>query len=174
MTGFEYATAALMIGSGMGDEGTECIRNVRARYDGEKRNPWDEAECGHHYARAMASWSSVVALSGFDYDGQNGAVVALPPSFGDQFRSFWSNGTGWGVFSYARDGSTTRFELEVMIGTITCRSCQIHGYGGTTLATREGSRISATIHSAGDTTTFLFNEPLVLREGETLRLEVRS
>jgi len=61
-----------------------------------------------------------------------------------------------------------------MIGTITCRSCQIHGYGGTTLATREGSRISATIHSAGDTTTFLFNEPLVLREGETLRLEVRS
>jgi len=79
MTGFEYATAALMIGSGMRDESTECIRNVRARYDGEKRNPWDEAECGHHYARAMASWSSVVALSGFDYDGQNSAIVVLPP-----------------------------------------------------------------------------------------------
>ena len=51
-------------------EGVECIGNIRARYDGEKRNPWDEAECGHHYARAMAAWSGVLALSGFRYHGR--------------------------------------------------------------------------------------------------------
>ena len=29
----------------------------------------EEAECGHHYARAMASWAAVLALSGFRYHG---------------------------------------------------------------------------------------------------------
>ena len=47
--------------------GAAVIRAIRARYDGRKRNPFDEAECGHHYARAMASWAAVLALSGFHY-----------------------------------------------------------------------------------------------------------
>ena len=55
-----------MIFAGMVNEGVECITNVRHRYDGERRNPWDEAECGHHYARAMSAWSGIIALSGFN------------------------------------------------------------------------------------------------------------
>ena len=43
-------------------EGVETFENSRRRYDGERRNPWDEAECGHHYARAMSAWSGVLAL----------------------------------------------------------------------------------------------------------------
>ena len=78
MAGFEHSTAALMIYSGTVDEGVECIGNIRARYDGEKRNPWHEAECGHHYARAMAAWTAVVALSGFAYDGLTAHVTAVP------------------------------------------------------------------------------------------------
>jgi uncharacterized protein (DUF608 family) len=174
MTGFEHATAALMIASGMVNEGIECIGNIRARYDGEKRNPWDEAECGHHYARAMASWSSVVLLSGFDYDGRHGAIKALPPSYNGSFRSFWSNGTGWGVFSCKRDGAATHFDLQVMTGTLACRSCQIHGSGTTTVATRGGARLPHSTHSAAATTTFRLDEPLVLREGDILQLEVRG
>ena len=54
-----------MIFAGMVSEGVECVANIRARYDGERRNPWDEAECGSHYARAMAAWTVVLALSGF-------------------------------------------------------------------------------------------------------------
>ncbi len=101
MTGFEHSTAALMIYSGMVKEGVECIGNIRARYDGEKRNPWDEAECGHHYARAMASWTSLVATSGFHYDGETGHVVAVPAIDHTSFQSFWSTGTGWGTFAYS-------------------------------------------------------------------------
>jgi non-lysosomal glucosylceramidase len=56
-TGQEYLVAALMMNWGMVKEGVECVENIRARFDGEKRNPWDEPECGHHYARAMSSWS---------------------------------------------------------------------------------------------------------------------
>ena len=43
MTGFEYSTAAHMLYANMEPQGIECIRNIRNRYDGEKRNPWDEA-----------------------------------------------------------------------------------------------------------------------------------
>jgi hypothetical protein len=46
-----------------------AIPPVRRRCDGERRNPWDEDECGQHYARAMAPWSGIIALSGFRYDG---------------------------------------------------------------------------------------------------------
>ena len=72
MTGFEYSTAAHMLYAGLIREGIECIADIRARYDGLKRNPWDEAECGHHYARAMAAWSGVLALSGFRYHAPKG------------------------------------------------------------------------------------------------------
>ena len=56
MTGFEYTAATGLLQVGAADEGLEIIRSIRDRYDGGKRNPFDEAECGHHYARAMASW----------------------------------------------------------------------------------------------------------------------
>src|SRR6185312_893520 len=54
-TGIEYQVAAHMIYEGLVSEGLEIVKAVRDRYDGEKRNPWDEVECGHHYARAMSS-----------------------------------------------------------------------------------------------------------------------
>ena len=49
-----------------------------ARFDGERRNPWDEPECGHHYARAMSAWSPLVALSGFGFLAVDGAVTVRP------------------------------------------------------------------------------------------------
>ena len=113
-TGLEHATAALMIYAGMADRATESIANIRRRYDGVRRNPWDEAECGHHYARAMASWSSVLAWSGFRYSGSSKHVTALPRSKVSNFRSFWSAGTGWGVFTLA----ARRFELHVDEGLL--------------------------------------------------------
>ena len=67
MTGFEYCAAVGMIYEGMTDEALTCIRSIRDRFDGAKRNPFSEPECGHHYARSMASWASVIALSGFHY-----------------------------------------------------------------------------------------------------------
>lgn len=174
MTGFEHAAAALMIYSGKVEQGVECIRNVRARYDGEKRNPWDEAECGYHYARAMASWSGVVGISGFDYDGRNAAVTVIPRIPHGKFKCFWSNGTGWGNFSYATANNATNFELQVIGGRLTCRSCRISGSGKASLAQFGGRQLSHTVEPAPDGSIFRFSEPLVLGEGATLRLELRA
>ncbi len=98
MTGFEYTAATHMLFEGMLSEGEECIASIRKRYDGERRNAWDEAECGHHYARAMAAWSGILALSGFRYNGGIQSFSVFPKSDSPDFRCIWFSGTGWGVF----------------------------------------------------------------------------
>ena len=81
-----------MIYEGMNKEANDVITDVRNRYDGYKRNPFNEEECGNHYARAMASWSAIVALSGFNYSGvtKTFSITAKPGNY------FWSNGRAWG------------------------------------------------------------------------------
>ena len=128
-TGQEYLVAALMMNWGMVQEGIQCVENIRARYDGEKRNPWDEPECGHHYARAMSSWSTFVAMSGFHYDGPSASVVALPKIQSDRFQCFWATGTGWGTYSLHRQNGSTRFAMKVLMGILPCRSCEFAAVG---------------------------------------------
>lgn len=95
-TGIEYQVAAGLIYSGHTDEGLTLVKAVRDRYRGFDRNPWDELECGHHYARAMASWAVLLALSGYRYDGVEHFMSFAPRINRQDFSSFWSCGTGWG------------------------------------------------------------------------------
>lgn len=118
MTGFEYAAATLMIFRGMVAQGLELIENIRRRYDGERRNPWDEAECGHHYARAMASWAPILAISGFQYSAVSNDLTFLPKLGANPFRSFWCTPTAWGVFSESDSKRRVRTELKVLEGQI--------------------------------------------------------
>ena len=114
MTGFEYAAAIGMLYEGQTENGLRCIRNIRDRYDGRKRSPFDEAECGHHYARAMASWAAVLALSGFNYSG-----VEKSMTFANQDGTFfWSNGYAWGSCSLKTMGKNTQVELSVLGGEL--------------------------------------------------------
>ena len=57
MTGFEYQAAVLLLDYGFRKEGHEMAKAVRDRHDGRYRNPFNEPECGHYYARAMAAWA---------------------------------------------------------------------------------------------------------------------
>jgi non-lysosomal glucosylceramidase len=173
MTGFEYSAAVLMMNWGMVEEGLECVRNIRHRYDGEKRNPWDEAECGHHYARAMSAWSAVLALSGFKYDGTAHSVVAVPLVSKNDFRCFWSTGTGWGTFSHKfRPDGHTRFTLRVLAGKLRCRSVEINGTGTRFMAKRNGSAQSNTVVQRGGRSIFELKEMPALAENDELTLEV--
>jgi len=172
MTGFEHSTAAHMIYAGMVREGLECIRKVRRRYDGERRNPWDEAECGHHYARAMAAWSGLVGLSGFEYDGPAESVVAVPRWPEPNFRCFWSSATGWGTFSVSRLEKSTRVALDVDQGSLACRSCTVQAEAGKTTAALNGRTLAHRVHVNGDRSVFEFAERVPLKAGDRLELAV--
>jgi uncharacterized protein (DUF608 family) len=169
-TGSEYSAAILMLYHGMAREGVECISSIRSRYDGEKRNPWDEAECGHHYARAMSAWSGVVALSGFQYDGRSASVEALPRISVPNFRCFWSTGTGWGVFSLTNSG----LRIQVLKGQLACRAVSFRGAGGRSSATLGNQSIAHRVSVSNGIARLEFDHPLTIAEHGELRLEVRS
>ena len=97
MNGFEYQAAIHMIQEGLVEEGMEIIKAVRDRYDGERRNPWNEFECGSNYARSMASYAILNAYSGFEFDMVKNMVGFAPIVDGD-FKCFWSLDSGWGTF----------------------------------------------------------------------------
>jgi uncharacterized protein (DUF608 family) len=173
-TGQEYLVAALMMNWGMVKEGVECVENVRARFDGEKRNPWDEPECGHHYARAMSSWSTIVALSGFLYDGAAAAVVAVPRISRDRFECFWATGTGWGTFSLRSQNDGALLAIEVLKGTLACRSCEIAA-GGTAASVEVGGRtIENRVERRGDRMVVMLGETLRLGAKDEIRIAVRG
>jgi hypothetical protein len=114
MTGFEYTAGAGMLYEGMEDEGKAVIKNIRNRYDGSKRNPFDEAECGHHYARAMASWASIIAESGFGYSAVDKSIqfTDKPGTY------FWSNGTSWGTCTIENQEGKNKVTFKVLSGNI--------------------------------------------------------
>lgn len=121
MTGFEYAAAVGMIYEGMEEDGLKVISNIRARYNGAKRSPFNEAEAGHHYARAMASWASVIALSGFQYSAIDKSIqfTSKPGTY------FWSNGYAWGTCEVNETGA----KLQVLFGEISISQFQLAGKG---------------------------------------------
>ena len=78
----------------------------------------NEFECGNHYARAMASWSLLLALSGFRYSAPAGRISFAPVINADNFRSFFSTGSGWGSFAQSHDNSSFTATLELRFGAV--------------------------------------------------------
>lgn len=125
MTGFEYTAAIGMLYEGQTRAGLRHIAEVRARYDGRRRNPFDEAECGHHYARAMVAWAALLAWSGFHYGAVTGTMA-----FADRAgRHFWSTGWAWGTCRVRPGRRSTAIELQVLGGRVALEGLAL-GAGG--------------------------------------------
>lgn len=123
-TGIEYQVATHLVYEGLVDEALEIVRTVRARHDGERRNPWNEAECGNHYARSLAAWGLVVALSGAQANNARGELGFAPAVAGD-FASVFSSGTAWGTVRIA-GGSV---ELTVLGGRLDASTVSVRPFG---------------------------------------------
>ena len=119
-TGIEYQVAGHLMMLGCVDEGIEIVRVCRDRYDGSIRNPFNEYECGHWYARAMASYGLFQALSGARYDAVE-KVLHLHPNVQGDFTSFLSTATGYGLVGI-RKGEAF---IEVVAGSIPVERIEI-------------------------------------------------
>lgn len=130
MTGFEYQVAEHMIYEGMVDEGLELITAIRDRYDGAKRNPWNEIECGSNYARSMASFALIPVFSRFEYDMSRGALGFNPiRKSGEQFKSFFSVAEGYGNIS----ANDNEFKITLVAGSLTLKELHLPSFEGKTV-----------------------------------------
>jgi len=93
-TGIEYQVASHLMMNGEVDKALDIVRACRKRYDGRVRNPFDEYECGHWYARAMSSYGMIQGLTGVRYDAVTRELF-IDSKIGD-FTGFISTEAGFG------------------------------------------------------------------------------
>ncbi len=116
MTGFEYAFAGLLFSRGKLQNGERVVEAVRNRFDGKKRNPFNEFELGSNYARSMASYALVPILSGFRFDLPHSHIGFAP--YKQNFRSIWSVDGAWGEFVCCKMSVV----LKIVEGEVTLES----------------------------------------------------
>ncbi|MEM3047525.1 MAG: GH116 family glycosyl hydrolase, partial [Candidatus Bathyarchaeia archaeon] len=167
MCGFEYAVACLMIQEGLLDEGLEIVKAVRERFDGERRNPWNEFECGSNYARSMASYALLLALSGFRYNLVNGTIGFNPPRLDDgSFKCFWSLGTGWGTF----EATPERFFIRVHYGQLGVKKIELPLFKGRRVKSVSVGGSSLPFEEREGTITLA--KPALVKRGEELQVSL--
>ena len=124
-TGIEYAFAALLAYRGKVDKALKVVKAVRERYNGVKWNPFDEVECGHHYARAMSSYALLLALSGFSADMPNKKLTFAPKINKENFKTFFSVDSGWGLYSQKKVKGKWEVQIDVRYGKINIKSLKL-------------------------------------------------
>ena len=135
MSGFEYSMAATLIQYGLVNEGISVIQAIANRYDGRLRStgevhmannstvfgcgsPFGEDECGDFYGRALSSWSALLALQGFMYDGPKQVITFKPIWQPESHKSFFSASEGWGLFTQTQSKSSQKSVIAVKYGSV--------------------------------------------------------
>lgn len=161
-TGVEYEAAVNMIRAGLVNEGLKVVETVRDRYRGYNRNPWGEIESGMYYARSLASWAVLPALSGFEYDGVNKSIRFSPVMNKNDFRTFWITGDAWGNFE-ENDHSAS---LRVDFGSLTLSEIQLPDHNVSSVR-KNDEDISFETRPTG---VIQFNNELILQKDESIKI----
>lgn len=143
MTGFEWMFSAALASQGFTQKSLTAANAIRDRFDGQKRNPYNEFECGSNYARSMASYGLLLALSGFRYD-RNAGMLGFSPKLPGVFQSFWALGEIWGT--YYQD--ETKAVIKLLHGSFTLKTLHLD-------KPFEPIRLPVTLHS-GDSLEITF------------------
>ncbi len=176
-TGIEYQVAGHMVWEGMVDEALAICRAVHDRYHPGKHNPFNEVECGDHYARAMASWSVFTALCGFEYHGPKGHIRFAPQMSPEDFRAAFTGAEGWGLFAQNRSNDAQRERIELRWGQLNLKTlafCVPPDWKSVEVDIGHEGRTLRSTHSldAGELRIELA-EPMRLSEGQTLDIVIR-
>ncbi|MGD0092310.1 MAG: GH116 family glycosyl-hydrolase [Planctomycetota bacterium] len=118
MNGFEYQAAGHMLWEGLVQEGLAVTRAIHDRYHAARRNPWNEVECGDHYARSMASYGVFLAACGYEHHGPKGHLGFAPRLTPEDFRVAFTTAEGWGTFTQKREGQSQRETIELKSGKL--------------------------------------------------------
>ncbi|MEK6645583.1 MAG: GH116 family glycosyl hydrolase [Candidatus Firestonebacteria bacterium] len=169
-TGIEYQVASHLIYEGFIKEGLDICKGVRNRYNGEKRNPWDEIECGHHYARAMSSYALLLAFSGFSYSAPEKKIGFSPRVNQENFATFFSIGSGWGYYQQKIKNSKTILKLEIKYGELKLQEVAINIKAKKCFAKFGNKQIAVKIKYEKEKAHIIFNNILIINKEKSLKL----
>ncbi len=165
--GYEWAACIQMIQAGLVKEGMTCVRAIRDRYDGERRNPWNEFECGGNYARSMATYSLLNTFAGFQFNMPAGEIGFDPiRTKKGKFRCFWSLETGWGEFVLV----VTAAEVRVMVGRLKVKVLDLPFAVGKKNKIKAVECNGKPVKCKVDRGRIRFARPVTIREGQALRV----
>jgi hypothetical protein len=171
-TGIEYQVAAHLLREGFVTEGLAIVRGIHERYDGHKHNPFNEVECGDHYARALASWSCLLAISGFAHDGPAGSLAFAPRVDAADFRCVSTAAEGWGTIAQTRRDGAQQNIVRLRGGRLWLRElrCELALDRRCARATVDidGRTTTAPVTQDGTTVTARFEPAIALGAGATM------
>jgi hypothetical protein len=138
-------------------------------------------ECGSHYARALASWSVLLALSGFHYSAPEQSLTFAPRLNAQNFQCFFTTSSGWGVYKQHLEKSAFRASLETRYGEVrlrTLRSRNELGAASVLIASAtapDGKRLSAAkVSRDGDFLEVDLGEEIVVPVGKALAIRLAA
>ena len=150
------------------------MKTLDERYDGNKRNPFNEVECGDHYARSMASYGALIAISGFEYDGPERRIGFAPRLTPENFKAPFTAAEGWGSYSQKIIGESLRADLEVKYGKLPLRSVSLVAAAGQAPSKvsvlLDGEPVPATMRSEEGKTEVMFDPEITITQGQALEI----
>ncbi|HQK21530.1 MAG TPA: GH116 family glycosyl hydrolase [Candidatus Latescibacteria bacterium] len=175
--GTEYEIAGLCLFEGFAEEAFKVVEGLRKRYDGVQRNPWNEVECGDHYARSMASWTVLEAACGMRYDAGRSFLGFGPNVTPERFRAPFVTASGWGVFSQRITDQMATAEVIVSHGTIPLACFELDMPSKAVVVGKvlvNGKPVRCTCSTLDRRAHIAFGSLLELREGNTLTADVKT
>jgi hypothetical protein len=176
MNGFEYQVAGHMIWEGMLTEGLAITRALHDRYHPSRRNPWNEVECGDHYARSMASYGVFLAACGFEYHGPRGHIAFAPRLTPENFRTPFTCAEGWGTFTQKAEGRSTKAEITLKHGKLRVRTVALalpaDAKAKTARVTVNGKGAKAAFAQEGRCVTVKLAADVVVKAGQEIQIVV--
>lgn len=164
-SGIEFAFASLLIDRGRYDDGTRIVEAIHRRYQ-RAGQPWNHVECGGRYSRALSSWATMLAASGFKPDMAQQTLTIAPGIAGD-FHAPWVMASGFGTIR--RSGDT--LSIRCSRGELKLRRLRVPwAVASAQLEGKEGKVVEARVASGGEGTVLEFASPLTITAEQTLTI----
>ena len=173
MNGFEYQVAGHMLWEGLALEGLAVTRAVHDRYHASRRNPWNEVECGDHYARSMASYGVYLAACGFEYHGPKQHIGFAPKLSPENFKCAFTGAEGWGSFAQTAAGGKLQAEITVRWGRLNLKTIALDSAEGISVhIVHEKKPLPAKLTRAGKRILISLAQPVEIKAGQKLEVFV--
>jgi uncharacterized protein (DUF608 family) len=161
-SGIEFAFASFLMDRGRYADGVKIVEAIHRRYL-RAGQPWNHVECGGHYSRAMSSWATLLAATGFKPDVPHKTLTIMPVVQGD-FHAPWVTASGYGTI--ARAGRT--LSIHCLSGTLELNAIRVWATARTIRI--GGCTITTTTTASGRGVRIEFPTPILLVEDQTLEI----